>query len=231
MYFREPEPEFTLKALSPIRKAIAKRVSYSLREIPQFDLHLEIDASALKAARTGFLTGGGDIVPGYNDMIICCCAKVLEKHPALNAHFTGEGIREFHEVNIGFAVATGQGVFLPVIRKAETKSILEIAGETAEMSKLARKVKLRASAQMHGTFTVSSLGGFGIDSFNAVISPPQVAILAVGAVIEKPRVRLGKITPAPVLHLTLTVDHRAVDGAGAAGFLKELKQVLENFAE
>ena len=232
---REPEPEFVLKPLTPIRKAIAKRVSDSFRDIPQFDLHAEIDASALRAARAGYKqTGGGHgsievLVPGYNDMIIHCCAQALKKHPSLNAHYTEEGIKQFCEINIGFAVATDQGVLLPVIRQADTKSIEQISRETAEMSKMARELKLRASAQMHGTFTVSSLGGSGIEAFNAVINPPQVAILASGAVIEKPRVRRGSISPVPVMHLTLTVDHRAVDGADAAAFLADVKGSLENF--
>ncbi|HUU29930.1 MAG TPA: 2-oxo acid dehydrogenase subunit E2 [archaeon] len=218
-----------LKPITPIRKAIAKMVSDSFRDIPQFDLHVEVDASSLVAARERFKAEGGDSLPGYNDMIIHTCAGILRKHEALNAHYTGEGIKIFSEVNIGFAVAAPGGVLLPVIRKADTKSIKEIAQETARMSKLAREMKLRASSQMHGTFTVSSLGGFGIDSFNAVISPPQVAILAAGVIIDKPAVRKGKITAAPVLHLTLTVDHRAVDGAQGAAFLADLKGALESF--
>ncbi|MBN2289606.1 MAG: 2-oxo acid dehydrogenase subunit E2 [Candidatus Glassbacteria bacterium] len=231
MSSRRQEPEFVLRPLTPVRKAVAERVSVSCRSIPQFDLHLEAEAVALKTAREAYKAAGKARVPGYNDMIIYCCARMLEKHRALNAHYTAEGIREFAGVNIGFAVATDQGVLLPVIREAETKSLAEITGEAAELSALARRLKLRASFQMHGTFTVSSLGSLGVEAFNAVISPPQVAVLAAGAVIEKPRVKAGSVIPVPVLHLTLTVDHRAVDGADAAAALADLKEALENFGE
>ncbi len=231
MYSREPEPEFILKTHTPIRKAVAKRVSDSFRNIPQFDLHIEIDATALSAARERYKAEGSDFVPGYNDMIIYACAQCLKKHEILNAHYTEEGIKLFAEVNIGFAVATPSGVLLPVIRKANLKSIREITNETSRMSKLAREMKLRASFQIYGTFTVSSLGGYGIDSFNAVINPPQVAILAAGTILKKPAFKKGKVFPVPMLHLTLTVDHRAVDGAEAASFLMDLKGALEKFED
>ncbi|MEA1995998.1 MAG: 2-oxo acid dehydrogenase subunit E2, partial [Gemmatimonadota bacterium] len=221
--------EFELKPLTPIRRAIAARVTESFHDIPQFDLHLEADASALKAVRARYKAAGDPVVPGYNDMVMFTCSRVLERHRGLNAHYTVEGIKVFSEVNVGFAVATGQGVLLPVIRRAGVLGLEEISARAAGMSELAREMKLRASLQMHATFTVSSLGGFGIDSFNAVLSPPQVAILATGAVIEKPVARDGRLATAPVMHLTLTVDHRAVDGAEAAAFLTDLKQALEKF--
>jgi len=223
------EHQFIPRPLSPIRKAIARRVSSSIHEVPQFDVHAEADATALAESRARYKSEGGEIVPGYTDMIIYCSSRVLEKHKRLNAHYTEEEIKEFTEINIGFAVATPQGVLLPVIRKANAKSLREISGETRGMSRLAVEMKLRASLQMNGTFTVSSLGGFGIDAFNAIINPPQVAILAAGSIIQKPRVKNGNIEAVPVLHLTLTVDHRVVDGADAAEFLADLKYSLENF--
>lgn len=225
----EPGPEFLLKPLTPVRKAIAERVSLSFRTIPQFDVHLEVDASAFAGARAALKAKGGEAVPGYNDMLIACLGKTLEGHPDLNAHFGEDGIRLFQEINIGFAVATPAGVLLPVIRRANTKGLREIARETAGLIDLAGRNLLRSSLQLHGTFTLSSLGRYGIDAFNAVISPPQVAILAAGSVRPKPFAQGDKIVSRETLHLTLTVDHRAVDGAQAASFLAELGAAISEF--
>lgn len=225
-----PEPEFTLKPVSPVRRSIIERVTESFREIPQFDLHMEVNASNLKAARQNFKTSGENPPPGYNDMLIYCSARALKNHRCINAHFSREGIKEFSEINISFAVATDKGVLMPVIRNADNKNLGEISAESAELVNLAINGKLRASLQFHSTFSISSLGKFGIDSFNAIINPPQVAILAAGAIKTKPTCAGNEITTSPVIHLTLTVDHRAVDGDMAARFLAELKETMENFA-
>jgi len=225
----EDEPEFTLKPLSLVRKTIADRVLQSFHDIPQFDLHLDVDASALVSTKCFYINKRKEVIPTYNDMLIFCVSRVLVNHPELNAHFTAEGIKEFKEINIGFAAATTDGVFLPVIRRANTKSLKEIAKSSADLVRLARNNQLRASRQMYGTFTLSSLGGYGIDSFNAIINPPQVAILAVGAIVKKPCIKDKKIFPADILHLTLTVDHRVVDGAHAASFLFELGREIHDF--
>jgi pyruvate dehydrogenase E2 component (dihydrolipoamide acetyltransferase) len=226
----EKEPEFALKPLSPVRKAIAERVSRSFQTIPQFDLHLEVDASAFVGARAALRAEGGEVVPGYNDMLISCLSKTLESHPDLNAHFGDDGIKIFKEINIGFAVATSGGVVLPVIRRANSRSLREIAQESAKLIDLATRNLLRSSLQLHGTFTLSSLGKYGVDSFNAIISPPQVAVLATGAIRKKLCVRDEGIFPFETLHLTLTVDHRAIDGAEAADFLSELGSKIRNFS-
>jgi len=222
-----PPPEFNLVPLSPIRKAVAERVTASFRDVPQFDVQAEIDATALVSLRASLKEKGGDVVPGYNDMLIYALSRVLEKHQRLNAHFTSEGIKEFKEINVSFAVAAPDCVLLPVIRRTNQKSLKEIARESQEMTEQAKAMKLRASLQQHGTFTLSSLGGFGIDAFNAIISPPQVAILASGAILKKPRVKDGAVLAVDSMVLTLTVDHRAVDGAVAAAFLRDLKNYLE----
>jgi pyruvate dehydrogenase E2 component (dihydrolipoamide acetyltransferase) len=226
----EKEPEFALKPLSPVRKAIVERVSRSFQTIPQFDLHLEVDASAFVGARAALRAEGGEVVPGYNDMLISCLSKTLENHPDLNAHFEDDAIKIFKEINIGFAVATSGGVVLPVIRRANTRSLREIAQESAKLIDLARRNLLRSSLQLHGTFTLSSLGQHGIDSFNAIISPPQVAVLATGAIRKKLCIRDDGIFPLETLHLTLTVDHRAIDGAEAATFLVEVGANISNFS-
>ncbi|MFH1762441.1 MAG: 2-oxo acid dehydrogenase subunit E2 [bacterium] len=229
MNVRPPEPEYILKPLASVRKAIAQRVADCFRHVPQFDLHVEIDASLMVEARQYYKSKIDDITPGYNDMLILSCARILESHQGLNAHFTDQGVKEFKETNIGFAVATPIGVLMPVIRNVGSKSILDIAAEAKDLGAAAKQIKLRASLQMHGTFSISSLGGFGIDAFNAIICAPQVAILAAGAVKQRPFNKQGQILSVPTLNLTLTVDHRAVDGADAAAFLSDLKTELENF--
>ena len=226
---KKSEPEYTLKQISPVRKSIIAKVSESFRDIPQFDLHTEINAASIKSAREQYKSSSENRAPGYNDILIYCTAKALRNHPYLNAHFTQDGIKEFSEVNVAFAVATEMGVLMPVVRNADRKNVDVISSETAEMSKLAQACRLRASLQFHGTFSVSSLGSYGIDSFNAIINPPQVAILAAGAIQMKPVCINGEITAAPMIHLTLTVDHRAVDGDMAARFMAELKDLVENF--
>lgn len=230
MLSKTPEPEFTLAPLSPMRKAIARRVSDSMREIPQFHLHAEADAAALLSARRRFKESLGDKAPGYNDMIIHCVSRTLPGHPGLNAHFSEVGIKLFKEVNVGFAVSVEGGVLIPVIRQADQKSLRTIADEARERADLARAGKLRASWQMAGTFSISSLGALSIEAFNAIISPPQVAILATGAIVKKPILKDGILVAGETLHLTLTVDHRAVDGAAAAAFLSDLRGLLENFS-
>jgi pyruvate dehydrogenase E2 component (dihydrolipoamide acetyltransferase) len=223
------EPESVLKPLTPVRKAIGERVTSSFRDVPQFDLHAEADATAFVNLRQKLKAQCGDEAPGFNDMLILCIARCLRKYPALNAHFCDGAIQEFSEINVGFAVATEMGVLLPVVREADRKGLSEIAALTRERFALAKQKKLRASFQMHGTFTLSSLGAIKIDSFNAIISPPQVAILAAGAIIKKPWVAGGTVAVRDVIHLTLTVDHRAVDGADAAPFLAELRTRVETF--
>jgi len=222
------EPDYVLKSLSPVRKAIAERVCWSFQNIPQFDLHMDADASALVRAREVILAKAGDVIPSYNDMLIFCTCRALEKFPELNAHFTDEGIKEFKEVNMGFAVATPAGVLVPVIRCASAKSLQEIAKSSTELAKLAKNNRLRSSFQTHATFTISSLGAFGIDSFNAIINPPQVGILAVGSLIKKPSIKDNELLLIEMMHLTLTVDHRAIDGALAAKFLVELSNKILN---
>lgn len=229
MLSKTPEPEFTLAPLSVMRKAIAKRVGDSMREAPQFHLHAEADAGAFVAARRRFKEVLGEKAAGYNDMLIFCAGRTLVNHPGLNAHWSEEGIRIFKEVNIGFAVSVADGVLIPVIRQADQRTLQAIADEASERANLARTGKLRASFQMFGTFSISSLGSLPIDSFNAIISPPQVAILAAGAIMKKPVVRDNALVAGEVLHLTLTVDHRAVDGAMAAAFLADLKKAVETF--
>jgi pyruvate dehydrogenase E2 component (dihydrolipoamide acetyltransferase) len=205
--------------LTPVRKAIGDRVLITTREAPVFHLQREVDASALIAARGAAKAAGGEIVPTYNDFLIKAVAGALVNHPSMNALFVDDVIRMAKPVNLAFAVATEKGVLLPVVYEADAKAVAVIAEETREMVDLARRGRLRASLQQDATFTISNIGPVGVDSFNAIISPPQVGILAIGGMAPRPMVADGKVEARPTLRLTLSVDHRAVDGGDAAPFL------------
>ncbi len=224
---RKPyEVDYEEQPLSPVRRAIAQRVTESMRQIPSFSMHAEVDASALVAAREQAKAAADEEhpAPTYNDYLIKIVALALREHPRLNAHFVDGAVRLCRQINISVAAATAQGVLMPTVLNADQKSLAEISAEMREMLDLARRGKLRASLQLGGTFSLSNIGPGACDSFNAIISPPQVAILAVGALAPRPFVVDGRLEVRPTLRLTLTVDHRAIDGADGAPFLAELKE-------
>jgi len=228
MPLRPTKPEFDDIPMSAVRKAIAERVLTSLREMPVFHLHRLVDATALVAAREQAKTEvAREELPTYNDFLIRIVARALRSHPRLNAWFEVDTIRIARHVNVGFAVAAEEGVLLPVVFEADTKPLRQIAEETREMVSLAREGKLRASLQQGATFTISNIGPVGIDAFNAIISPPQVAILAVGSMTRRPAVVGEHVEALPAMNLTLTVDHRAIDGADGAQFLAEVASGIE----
>jgi len=239
---RSRDPEFELTQLSTIRQAIGARVSQSRQEKPTFDLMIEVRADAIVHARERYRAEAGErALPTYNDIIIKAVGDLLPSHRNLNAWIDAEGVKLIKPANVGFATATPQGVLLPTVFEADKKTVWEIAAETQNMVELARQGKLRASLQMGAGFTVSNIGPAGIDAFNAIISPPQVAILAVGSMALRPVVERGRewkpgqpagdwpVIAAPTVALTLTVDHRVVDGAEAAPFLRDLRDKLETW--
>ena len=170
---------------------------------------------------------GDGAKPTLSDVLTKVCASALMRHRALNAHFTEEGIQRFPAANVGIAVAAPQGLVVPVIRNAESLTIQQIANARADVVGRARDNKLRTEDLAGGTFTISNLGMFGVQQFVAVLNPPQAAILAVGSVEERPAVRGGQIVPRPLMTVTLTCDHRSVDGADGARFLEDVKAFLE----
>ncbi|HQK96056.1 MAG TPA: 2-oxo acid dehydrogenase subunit E2 [Armatimonadota bacterium] len=224
---RPVKPEFEDIPLTPTRKAIAERVLQSAREMPVFHIHAEVDATAVLAARAAAKNELGQEAPSYNDFILKAVATTLRRHPRLNAWFENDVIRVAKQVNLAFAAATPEGVLLPTVFEADRKTLEEIAAESREMIAMARAGRLRASLQAGATFTVSNIGPVGIDAFNAIISPPQVAILAIGSVLEKAAVVDGSLGVRSVASFTLTVDHRAIDGADGAAFLADVKKALE----
>ncbi len=219
------EPEFEVEELTHIRQAIGERTGTSFRDIPQFWLQVLADTEALVAARSARKKTGG-VVPTYNDYFIKIVASIIGNYPAMNAWCEGNQVKLLKPINLGFACATEDGVLLPTVFDADKKSLDEIAERTRELIEMARSGRLRASLQMGAGFTLSNIGPTVVDMFNAIISPPQTAILAIGAIKQRPMVVDGAIVPRLSAYLTLTVDHRALDATQAAPFLNDIVELL-----
>jgi len=222
-------PEFFDEPLSAMRKTIATRLVQSKAPVPHFYLTIEVDMKRAKELRESANLLDPELKLSYNDIILKACASTLRRHPQVNASFQGESIRFHNRVHLGMAVATeGGGLITPVIRNADAKSLQEISREAKDLAARARTRKLAPEEFAGSTFSVSNLGMMGIEEFSAVINPPEGAILAVGAVAEKPIVREGRVEVGLRCRMTLSCDHRVVDGATGAKFLETLKQTLEN---
>ncbi len=217
--------------LSGMRKTIAERLLQSKTTIPHFYLHTEVDAAALTKLRAEVNAAGekDGTKLSVNDFILKATAAAIARVPKVNASFTGDSVLEFSSVNLAVAVAVEDGLVTPVIRDAHVKSLSEISLEVKDLATRARSKKLKPDEYQGGTFTVSNLGAYGIDRFDAIINPPQAAILSVGALIKKPVVNAaGEIVVGQRIDLGLSCDHRVVDGALGAQFLAELRRLLES---
>ena len=218
--------------LSQMRKTIAERLRASWQTTPHFMLTIDVDMAETMAQRSTINEKLAERENGeklsVNDFIIKACASALTEYPKLNVSFQGDHLVEFDEVNIGVAVAVEDGLVTPTIRDADQKGLGQISREAKELARKARDKELMPEDYSGGTFTVSNLGMFGIDHFTAVINPPQAAILACGAVQQVPVVEEGELTVGTRMKVTLSCDHRAVDGAMGAEFLNKVKAYLEN---
>ena len=214
--------------MTAMRLAIARRLVESKQSIPHYRLEATINAGRLAQERRTLAAAGTKV--SINDLIVGACATALVRHPVLNAHCVGDEVITFADADVCVAVATEQGLLTPVVRQAHKKSAAEIAAATTDLAVRARAGTLRREEITGGTFTVSNLGMYGLDRFDAIINPPQVAILAVGAVRDAVIVDNGQPAVGAVLTLTLSCDHRVVDGAEGAKFLATLKQLLEQAA-
>jgi pyruvate dehydrogenase E2 component (dihydrolipoamide acetyltransferase) len=212
--------------MSPTRKAIARQLTLSKSTIPHFYLRMPVNVDALLVLRAELKRAGGS-VPSVNDYFIRAVALALMAAPDVNVQVHGDQIHRFRDADISVAVAADKGLITPVIRAAQTKSVQGIAAELGAMIERARAGRLRAEEIEGGSFTVSNLGMFGVDQFDAIINPPQGAILAIGAARPFPVERGGGLSVAQVANFSLSCDHRAIDGAVGAAFLKELKTLLE----
>ena len=214
--------------LSSTRKTIARRLTEAW-QAPVFQLTLSVDMTRALELRERLVARlqEGETKPTVSDLLTKVCAAALVRHPAVNAHFTGEKILRFPYAHVGIAVAAPSGLVVPVIRDADRRTIQEIAAARADVVGRSRDGKLQRTDLEDGTFTISNLGMFGIEQFIAVLNPPQAAILAVGSTEEKPVVREGRLEVRPLMTMTITCDHRAIDGADGAEFLRTVKELLE----
>jgi pyruvate dehydrogenase E2 component (dihydrolipoamide acetyltransferase) len=218
--------KYTEVPVSQMRKTIAKRLSESLFTAPHFYLKMNIEMSNAIEARKII----NDVAPvkiSFNDLVLKAVALSLKQHPKVNSSWLGDKIRYNEHVNIGVAVAVEDGLLVPVVRFADGKALSQISTEVKTFAQKAKDKKLQPADWEGSTFTISNLGMFGIDDFTAIINPPDACILAVGGIQEEPIVKNGMVVPGNVMKVTLSCDHRVVDGATGAAFLQTLKQYLE----
>ena len=214
--------------LTQIRKIIAKRLGESIGPIPTFYLTVELDLTRVMEMRKAMADLGADFKVSVNDVLLKAIAVALSQHPEVNAHWGGDHIRYHNRVHLGMAVATDDGLIVPVIWDADTKRMSEISKEAKELAKRARERKLKPEEFTGSTFSVSNLGMFGIDQFTAIINPPEAAILAIGTGEEKLVVVDGEPVVRQRVRLTMSCDHRIIDGAVGARFLQTLRRLVEN---
>jgi pyruvate dehydrogenase E2 component (dihydrolipoamide acetyltransferase) len=213
---------------SQIRQTIAKRLVTSLGPVPHFFLTAEIEMDRAAEMRKGINALDPDLEISINDIIIKVAAAALIQHPQVNASFQEKIVRYYERADVGVAVAIEDGLITPVVRAADQKSLSQIAAEVRELAERARSKRLKPEEYTGATFSVSNLGMFGIDEFTAVINPPEGAILAIGAMTAKPVVRDNEIVIRQMMRVTMSCDHRVIDGATGAKFLQTFKKILEN---
>ncbi len=222
-----PAQAETVVPLTSIRRTIARRLTEAW-QVPVFQLTVSADMTRANALIARSRELDPDVRATVTDLIVRVSAGALQRHPDVNVQFSADGVVRFPSANIGLAVAAPQGLVVPVIRSADRLSLVEVAARRAEIVELARTGALKLHDLEGGTFTVSNLGMFGVEQFIAVLNPPQAAILAVGATVERPVALDGEVVIRPMMTVTMTVDHRAVDGAPAADFLRTVKTFLED---
>lgn len=216
---------------NPVHKVMAERMTQSFSSAPHFYLGVEVNAAALVELRQRLLPickKKGDVRVTFTDLLVKLVAATLRDHPYANATWEDGKIRLFQEVNLGLATAVDEGLVVPVIRGADRLSLTQVAKIRSELATKAAVGKLSLDEITGGTFTLTNLGMLGVDIFQAIINPPQSAILATGRIAERPVVEDGEVVARPTIHLTLSVDHRVVDGATGARFLQDLRRVIED---
>ncbi len=218
------DEEYQVIPLQGMRKIICERMHQSLKESAQMTHAVEVDVTELVEKRKALKQ---DFEVSLNDMLIKISAEVLKQHPMINSSLDGNEIRVFHKINMGMAVTVPDGLIVPVIKNAGEKSLKDIASETIRFAEKARALKLAKEDITGGTFTVTNLGMYGVDIFTPIINQPESAILGIGRIVEKPAVFDGEITKRKMMFLSLTFDHRIIDGAPAVEFLRDLQKAVE----
>ena len=219
--------KYTEVAVSQMRKTIARRLSESKFSAPHFYLTIEMDMDNAINARNSINSIEG-VKISFNDLIIKAVAVALKKHPKVNTSWLGDKIRFNEHVNIGVAVAVEEGLLVPVVRFADGKTLTQISDEVRNYALLAKDKKLQPQDWEGSTFTISNLGMFGIEEFTAIINPPDACIMAIGGIKQVPVVKNGQVVPGNTMKVTLSCDHRVVDGATGAAFLQTFKNYMEN---
>lgn len=221
------EERYTEEPISQMRKTIARRLSESKFTAPHFYLSISVDMDNAIAARKA-INALPDTKVSFNDLVVKASAMALREHPIVNSSWRGDVIRRNQHVNVGVAVAVEDGLLVPVVRYTDTKSLSDISGEVKDFAQRAKDKKLQPADWEGSTFTISNLGMFGIEEFTAIINTPDACILAVGGINQVPVVKDGQVVPGNIMKLSLSCDHRVVDGASGAAFLNTLKTYLEN---
>ncbi len=222
-----PVEGFEVVRMSPMRKAIARQLSLSKQTIPHFYLRVGVQVDALLAARAAAKRAVGE-APSVNDYIVRAAALALIEHPDVNVQVHGEDILRFHDTDIAIAVSTPKGLLTPIVRRAQTKSVARISHEVRELAGRAREGRLQPDEFQGGSFSISNLGMYGIEQFDAIINPPQGAILAVGAAIRRPMDAGHALSFQTMMQVSLSCDHRAIDGALGAEFLRSFRSLIED---
>jgi pyruvate dehydrogenase E2 component (dihydrolipoamide acetyltransferase) len=221
------QESFTDVTISQMRKTIARRLAESKFTAPHFYLTMDIDMdNAIKSRKS--LNAIEGVKVSFNDMVVKAVAMALKQHPTVNSSWLGDVIRQNHHVHIGVAVAVEDGLLVPVVRFADTKGLTQIGAEVKDFAQKAKDKKLQPADWEGNTFTISNLGMFGIEAFTAIVNPPDACILAIGGIKEVPVVKNGQVVPGNVMKVTLSCDHRVVDGASGSAFLQTFKNYMEN---
>lgn len=220
------QEDYVVVPMAPLRQAIAARMTEAVQTIPHFRVAAEVDVELLLAARRDFNQPRTDRPVSVNDLLIKACALALLKVPEVNVQFVDGEIHQFRHADISLVVAVNGGLVTPIVRTADTKSLADISNEAHELAERGRVGKLKMREIQGGTFTISNLGGSNVDDFDAIINPPQCAILAVGTAKQRPWVRNGNLCITNVLRVVLSLDHRVIDGATGAAFLSALAGLL-----
>ena len=221
-----PSSGYSDAPISQMRKTIAKRLAESKFTAPHFYLTISVDMDAAIDARK-VLNLDSDIKISFNDLVVKAVSQALKRHPEVNSSWLGDTIRTNYDINVGVAVAVEDGLLVPVVRNADVKNLEAISNEIKNFASRAKNKELQPSDWEGNTFTISNLGMFGIDQFTAIVNPPDSCILAVGGIQSIPVVKNGEVVPGNIMKLTLSCDHRVVDGAKGSAFLNTVKNFLE----
>jgi len=222
------ENQYSDRPITQMRKTIARRLSESKFTAPHFYLTIDINMDKAIKVRKKLIDSAPNIKISFNDFIIKASSIALRKHPVINSSWLNDVVRYNNNINIGVAVAVDEGLLVPVVRNADSKGLVQIGREVRDLAQKAKDKKLQPSEWTGNTFTISNLGMFGIEQFTAIINPPDSCILAVGGIKEVPIVKNGLLVPGNIMKVTLSCDHRVVDGATGSSFLQTLKEYLEN---